>query len=285
MMVRYVTRAALAVAVLGLAAGTIQAQPQAKTASRPFEISDNAFLIEEAFNQEATIFQNIFTTTRSQESGWVGSFTQEWPVGGQSHQFSYTVPFAAVAGTGGLTDALVNYRYQASTEGPHRPAFSPRVSVILPSGAARSGLGSGVVGWQVNLPVSKQLGDVYVHTNAGLTTLPGVHEAGQRVTLISPTVGASAIWRVRPMVHLMFETLGEFVDSAEPAGGTSRERALTFCPGVRGGWNVGPRQIVVGVGIPVRVANGQREAGVLTYFSYELPYRASSNTSAGTGAK
>ena len=34
-------------------------------ASRPFEIADNSFLVEEAFNQPAGVFQNIFGLARS----------------------------------------------------------------------------------------------------------------------------------------------------------------------------------------------------------------------------
>jgi len=32
-------------------------------------------------------------------------------------------------------DTLINYRFQALTEGSRRPAFSPRLSVILPTGS------------------------------------------------------------------------------------------------------------------------------------------------------
>lgn len=55
---------------------------------------------------------------------------------------------------------LINYRYQALTETVQRPALAPRVSVILPSGREQDGLGGGDVGWQVNLPFSKQRGDL-----------------------------------------------------------------------------------------------------------------------------
>jgi hypothetical protein len=51
---------------------------QTKPAPR-FGILDNSFLVEEAFNQEAGIFQNIFAFTRSQDGAWQGAFTQEWP--------------------------------------------------------------------------------------------------------------------------------------------------------------------------------------------------------------
>ena len=48
-------------------------------ATEPFRITDNSFLVEEAFNQEAGIFQNIFNAARADEA-WASTFTQEWPV-------------------------------------------------------------------------------------------------------------------------------------------------------------------------------------------------------------
>ena len=80
--------------------------------SRKFEITDNSFLVEEAFNQERGIFQNIATWTRGDEGHWDASFTQEWPAPGMTHQLSYSVPFAGVGGHRGLGDVMINYRYQ-----------------------------------------------------------------------------------------------------------------------------------------------------------------------------
>ena len=108
-------------------------KPSAKKADEPFAITDNSFLVEEAFNQEAGIFQNIVGATFV-HSLWAFNFTQEWPVTSQPHQLSFTLS-ALDNGTGsGVGDTLVNYRYQALTEGPGRPAFSPRASLILPTG-------------------------------------------------------------------------------------------------------------------------------------------------------
>ena len=77
-----------------LAASTAHAQTTPARASRPFEILDNSFLVEEAFNQEAGVFQNIVTAARA-DASWELGFTQEWPVGTQRHQLSYTAPFVS----------------------------------------------------------------------------------------------------------------------------------------------------------------------------------------------
>src|SRR5918992_1369706 len=107
-------------------------------------IEDNSFLIEEAYNQEPGVVQHIFNTLYNNDSrrrGWTFSFTQEWPVFSQDHQFSYTIPtYHLVEGSDrlyGIGDVLLNYRYQALEEGELKPAFAPRFSLVLPTGSRR----------------------------------------------------------------------------------------------------------------------------------------------------
>jgi hypothetical protein len=231
----------------------VEAQSTPADSSRKWEIVDNSFLVEEAFNQEARIFQNIFTWTRSGDGAWSGSFTQEWPVPGVRHQLSYSIPFAGTGEASGMGDVLLNYRYQLRDETAGGPAISPRLSLILPTGRDGEGLGNGTTGVDMNLPVSKQFGDLYVHGNVGYTWLPGVDHIAR--------IGGSGIWRVQPMLNLMLEAVGDIDDS------------LTLSPGFRRGWNIGERQIVVGAAVPVTRASRRWTAALLTYFSYELPFR------------
>jgi hypothetical protein len=148
---------------------------------------------------------------------------------------------------------MLNYRYQLLEEGGGRPAMSPRVSLILPTGDEADGLGAGVVGVQLNLSASKHFGDLYIHGNAGGTFLPDVENV--------PHVAASAIWRTWPMFNLLVEGFVEI------------NRSATLAPGFRRGWNFGDRQLVVGAAIPVTRSGGSSTAALLTYFSYELPFR------------
>ena len=108
-------------------------------------IQDNSFLIEEAYNQEAGVIQHI-NTVRRLGKDWFYTFTQEWPIGSQAHQFSYTVPYSWLkTDTGresGFGDLQLNYRYQLSMESTDRPAIAPRFSVILPTGNEDEGLGA-----------------------------------------------------------------------------------------------------------------------------------------------
>jgi DtxR family transcriptional regulator, Mn-dependent transcriptional regulator len=250
-----------------LAQGTQPVQPSPPR-SAPFDIMDNSFLVEEAFNQEAGIFQNIFGFHRNGGT-WEFAFTQEWPVLSQQHQFSYTLPFTGGTSTSTrFGDVMLNYRYQATMEDPGIPAFSPRLSLIVPT----NNDGDDSAGVQVNLPVSKQQGEIYWTANAGFTWLPRARADAQRVSLLSPHLSGSAIVRVRPMVHLMFENVLEFEESAGLDGGTSRDTIFTFSPGVRGGWNVGDKQLILGAALPISFADST-ETGVFLYLSYELPFR------------
>lgn len=234
--------------------------------ARKFEIQDNSFLVEEAFNQESGIYQNIFGFIRSR-GNWQLAFTQEWPVGGQTHQASYTIPFGGYGVANGLGDAMVNYRYQATTETASRPAFSPRISLILPTGGPLRGYDT--LGYQVNLPFSKQFRDWYVHWNGGFTSYPGVPSPdGKDVNLFTGMLAASAIWRARPMVHLMLETLVESLE--EPQG---RHAHFIASPGVRIGKNIGDAQMVVGAAVPITFSRDPTDSALLLYFSYELPFK------------
>jgi hypothetical protein len=255
------------VAALGLptdASGQSQGNPGQ---AAPFEILDNSFLVEEAFNQEAGIFQNIATGLRFGGT-WAAGFTQEWPIASQAHQLSYSLSWANNPGGANFGDVLINYRYQALMEAAGVPAFSPRVSLVLPGGEA----GRDSPGLQINLPFSKQTSEVYWHWNAGLTWLPSAETGSESRSLESPFLAGSAIIRLRPMLHGMLESVLAFVD--DPAAEvSSRRTTFTISPGVRGGWNIGDHQLVVGLAVPITWGEDDTETAAFLYFSYELPFK------------
>lgn len=278
-----VRAAGLLLLVLGAAAPAWAQTSPAAASRRPFAIVDNSFLVEEAFNQEPGVFQNILTFVR-QGGAWELAFTQEWPMGSVRDQFSYTVGLTGLAGAVSFGDTLLTYRRQLLTEGPGRPALALRVSLILPTGRAGQGLGRGAVGAQLNLPVSKQAGDFYWHANAGLTWLPGADaDFGVVPHAESDLLGAHAAaglaWRVHPMLHLLVEALAERDEAVVGPGCTESVSSFTISPGMRGGWNVGARQIIVGVALPTTLSRGAVSAGVFLYGSYERPFRAAGPSS------
>jgi len=266
---KVLVKAASAVIAFLWLTGSAAAQtpaPPARPVVEPFEITDNSFLVEEAFNQDPKIFQNIFGFTRF-DGSWQATFTQEWPAPGLRHQLSYTLSAASLGPHIGFGDVYLNYRYQALEEGPGRPAFSPRVSAIIRSGDHV--IGSDHNGLQVNLPFSKQHGDFYLHANGGFTWLP----RGKSSDLLSPALAGSAIYRLRPMLNLMLESVLGLAADDTPEGNVGYTRVLTLSPGVRGGWNVAKdAQVIIGAAVPVTWTGGQSSVGVFGYFSYELPF-------------
>jgi hypothetical protein len=266
-----VVRIAGAAGVLCLIGLPVHAQSRA----RPFEIMDNSFLVEEAFNQEAGIFQNIFLIQRARTGGgWGVEFTQEWPLGGQRHQLSYTVPFDFDASE--LGDIAINYRLQLRVDDAAGPAVSPRLSAILPTGTDENF----EWGLQFNLPVSKQWGDVHLHANAGATwrsqSVERLLADDATVRLLSPQVAASLIWRALPMVHLMVESVASWQE--ELVGGlccdTAHDGSWLVAPGLRVGKNIGSHQLVLGGAVPFAPSGSRPDSDLVLYFSYELPFRA-----------
>jgi hypothetical protein len=74
------------------------------------------------------------------------------------------------------------------------------------------------------------------------------------------------------MLNLLVEATAAFVERVEGAS-TLRETVFTLSPGARGGWNLGAHQLILGIAIPVTMADDDTDAGVFGYFSYEMPFR------------
>src|SRR4030095_9083925 len=88
-------RAFVALARLVAMAGAV-APLVTSIASEPLAkgIQDNSFLIEEAYHQEPGVVQHILKIPINFINGSreiTPSFTQEWPIFTQTHQFSYTI--------------------------------------------------------------------------------------------------------------------------------------------------------------------------------------------------
>jgi DtxR family Mn-dependent transcriptional regulator len=271
----------LACAVLTGVARAQTAEPPAAAPPSRFGTSDNSFYVEEAFNQEPGIVQNIFGFERMGPRGWNASFTQEWPAAGIRHQLSYTLTGARDGGSTRFSDAAIHYRHQVWNDEGRTPAFSPRVSLLVTRNDGDTPADEGMVGLQTNLPFSKDAGWVFLHANAGLTWLPSASTAGfqtggvraaEDVALLSPFFAGSVIVAARPMFNLMFETVVESEESVVGPGLSDRSAVVTFAPGARGGWNIGDAQLILGLAVPFIRQEGETDVGLFTYFSYELPF-------------
>jgi hypothetical protein len=270
----FVTRlCVLSIALAHAAAAAAQTAPNdSLDESRRFEIIDNSFLVEEAFNQEPGVFQNIAIWSMDRHHNWETSFTQEWPLTGQTHQLSYTLTGGRFGGDTNFGDVLLNYRYQFLDESPRHPAVSPRLSIVLPTTNSSD---QGRAGLQVNLPFSKQFDDLYAHWNAGVTWFPRTHPvpavSDERTSLLSPHLAASAIWRVAPRLNLLLEGVVLWEQTNDLIGRV-RTRTDIISPGFRYAWNIRDKQIVVGAAAPLNLGDDDG-AAILTYFSYESPFR------------
>jgi len=269
--------------------------------ARPVDgIRDNSFLIEEAYNQEPGVVQHIFTGrfgiddhdvphTRT----WDLSFTQEWPVFSQTHQLSYTIPYSFIdadaENESGIGDVLLNYRFQLLNDEGAIPAFSPRFSLIFPSGDEDRGFGAGTCGYQINLPISKTISDrAYVNFNAGVTFTPnadillsdGDHSDG--LDLVSYNLGGSLIYAVTDEFNLLLEVVWNSDEGLEektwwndrfPYADRDRSEDVVISPGLRWAINLpGDLQIVPGLAFPIGLSEDAIDYGVFFYLSIEHPF-------------
>lgn len=256
---------------VGIGCSTFEARAQSEAEdNRPAKgIQDNSFLIEEAYNQEPGVVQHILAWRR-QGRDWLGTFTQEFPLGTQDHQFSYTLPYSFLRSGGvratGVGDVLLNYRYQALYETSAVPAFAPRLSLILPTGNRDNGLGNGSYGFDSTLPLSKIVSDrVTLHANAGLSTLFDVN--GRQPTTYR--LGGSAVYAVTRDFNLLFEALGQSEAQVDIGRRIKRDNTLTLSPGSRYAFNFTDMQVVVGAAAPIVMSKQKPEFGVLVYLSVE----------------
>jgi hypothetical protein len=242
-------------------------------------IEDNSFLIEEAYNQDDRVVQHIFNGYYLGSTRDISyTFTQEWPMGGQTHQISYTLAYLAFEGrAGGFGDALVNYRYQLWGE-KDWCWIAPRLSIILPTGSSSEGLGNGVVGVQTNIAASKRWSNAFVsHLNIGATILPNVEGTtmgGNSVHRTLPTysVGASGIYLISENFNVMLEMLFSYSASIGEFGAVEFSSGTIISPGIRYAINIGKLQIVPGFAVPVSMTPTSTNFNVFAYLSFEHPF-------------
>ena len=267
-------------AIILLSLTSLGQQPPQPTAAPG--IQDNSFLVEEAYNQNFGVVQHISSFTRFFDSkDWNYTFTQEWPApGDERHQLSYTLVAlhaGAFPGSGvGIGDVFLNYRYQLVGSGETRVAFSPRLSLIFPTGDSTVGRGSGSFGLQTNLPLSVVLGRKLVsHWNAGATFFPHAQDAsGDRAATAGYNFGQSFIWLTNARFNVMLETVFARSQTVVSSDHTEWTSSLFLSPGIRWAYNFkNGLQIVPGIGVPLGVGPSAGEKGVLLYLSFEHPFR------------
>ena len=270
----------LSVALLLLCARAAAAQsltPPAEKPDAPPGIQDNSFLMEEAYNQEEGVVQHINTFQRMRGGAWVATFTQEYPVPRQAHQLSYTIPYERPDETGaraGLGDVALNYRYQLAGSGETRFACAPRVTLLLPTGNEKKGLGSGGTGVQVDVAASTVLSPKFVtHTNLGGTRTWSARNArGEKADTSGYNAGQSLVWTASPVFNVLVEAVWSREQEVVAPGRARGSNSFFINPGIRWAHNISSGlQIVPGIAVPIGVGPSRGERGVFLYLSFEHP--------------
>ena len=247
-----------------------------KTPNGP--IQDNSFLIEEAYNQEDGVIQHIsFFQRLANSKDWVYTFTDEWPLRTQKHQFSTTfmATHADAFGGAGMGDTAINYRYQLIGTGETKLAMAPRLSLLVASGDSSVGRGYGGNGVQTNIPVSLVLSKKLVtHFNAGATWVPHAkNSAGNQAGVVAVNLGQSFIWQFSNRFNGMLETVWTSGEDVVAPGKTTRSDDIFLSPGIRWAHNFkSGLQIVPGIAVPVGVGPSAGEKGIVGYLSFEHPF-------------
>jgi hypothetical protein len=254
----------LLLALVGIRLGAQQPRPH-----RP--IQDNSFLLEEAYNQERGVVQHISTLVFDNASVWVYALTDEWPLGGQRHQLSVTLPVEGTGNGPALADVAVNYRLQLVGSGDTRLAVTPRLTFILPTASDR--LVGGTFAWQAAIASSYVASRMFVlHTNAGLTLTPNAETGtGGKAGLVDLLAGQSVIWLASSRFNVLVEGVAT---STERFSGVGTERIrdtdLTISPGVRWAYDVGKSlQIVPGFAFPIGFSGTRGLRSLFLYLSFE----------------
>jgi hypothetical protein len=261
----------------------------------PKHIRDNGFFVEEASNQEPGVVQHIFNWIHLWDRNDAGktrdlsfAYIMELPLGSQTHQFSFTAQmfdlYARPEGgpathQGGVGDTLLNYRYQLLANDDFLWA-APRFSLILPTGDERFGLGTGELGYQFNLPVSRYGESFDYHFNAGFTYVPdvsvplgnGLSSPGQDLRMYN--LGASSFWKPRTNLHFFVEVLALWTDELDERGFRDDFTQVFVNPGFR--WAVCQLEEVewvLGLSVPVGLTDDTPDIGFFAYMSVEHTFR------------
>jgi hypothetical protein len=243
----------------------------------PTPIQDNAFLVEEAYNQERGVVQHIGTFQRHGAGEWQSTFTQEWPWNpAPRHQLSYTLEGLGVPLEGhGPGDLLLNWRYQWLGDARSTLALAPRVTLSLPTGDHRRERGRGGLAAQVNLPLSLVHGRRLVtHWNAGATLTPRARNVLDATAATSDaTLSQGIVWLAHERVNLLVETVFDTVQRVVAPGSAEREHSVLVVPGLRWSHDCdNGLQIVPGIGVPIGVGPSRGERGLFLYLSLEHPF-------------
>ena len=191
----------------------------------------------------------------------------------------------AFADENGAADLLLGVRYRLLDESfaPFTLTLGPQV--IFPAASRRRGLGTGEIGYAVDIAAAKDWGGpvfVAASVNAGFT--PGVSAlpdgTGPEFDLSDVTWAAALGFRPLESatsngtshdVHVFLEISGSRGDELD-AGQRTRSTPWVFAPGARYGFMSGRGSLTeIGVSFPVGLNSDAPDWGFIVQFQFELP--------------
>ncbi len=237
-------------------------------------ILDNSFLIEQAYNQEKGVIHNIFNSLYFQkpEEGLNATFTQEWPVGSEVHQLSFTLPYMKSGNEYGMGALMLNYKLRVLNSDIYG-VLAPRVSVLIPLSKGNDALGNGSYGFQFNLPYSNRLSELLlVHLNLGSSVMLN-HGSNKNQTAADFFWGIGSDFIIHKNVNLMLEYYHNFKHKDGAMNQIRHEQEIILSPAVRFAINAGSLQIVPGIALPIRYTpeDDKVHPGFIGYLSFEFP--------------
>ncbi len=251
---------------------------------------DNSFLLEEAINQEKGAMQYISNFYLDKVSGgnFLYSFTQEIPITNLRHQVSYTLLYHVLSSpatgekSNGLGDISLGYSYMVSGKNDWAMVV-PNFTLIIPTGKAIYGQGSGGLGAQLNLAITKRLSHkIVTHYNIGYTFISQADAYSSALSgkilsfekdLQYENLGASIVWYQTRKFNWLLEYSTYFLSNIKDDGSISHSRQSIINPGFRFAIDHNRLQIVPGFSVPTTFTDGKlNRTGIYFYLSLEGEY-------------
>ncbi len=228
-------------------------------------------MLEEAYNQEAGVVQHILSVVRDHKANaWSLNLAQEWPLWGQTHQFSYDLPLEHANGLTRLGDISINYRYQALGIENHDVALAPRFSLIISTSEQDDDIDTKGVGLSLGLPLSLKVGSFALHTNAELVIIPkATFSSGYATAISEVNLGQSVVWLIHPKFNALVEGLWSRSSYQKQNGDTHSEEMYVINPGIRWAHDFDSGlQIVPGISMPITIGD-ESSTQIFVYLSLE----------------
>lgn len=243
--------------LLAVAAPAAAQTPNEAEGAESIEV--NGFFVEEAYNQEAGMLQQIVTATAARHGGWGGDYSQEWPIFSERHQLDLAL---GVGEGAGVTGVGAEYRYLLL--GGEDAVFS-----LAPGIEAAWSREEGEWELEAMLPASVRLSETLVaNTNVGVSFAVDDFDGKPGLTL-----GEGLVWRPQPRLNLLMEAVWSRGEPLLGEASEGEDESLIVSPGLQYAFSLRDDvRLVPGIAFPVGVGPSDGQRAVMLYLSLEHPF-------------